>query len=680
VSWELVSFLILGAVLLGGFAWYERSRPPAQVVALVAALAALAIAGRIAFAAFPNVKPTTDIVIFAGFALGAAPGFAVGALAALVSNFWFGQGPWTPWQMAGWGFCGVLGALVALGFRNAGRLTLAATCGFAGIAYGALLNFSLMATYGGELSLERFGVLSARAIPFDAAHAIGNIVLALIAGPAIIRMLTRFRRRFEWERGGGAPGSPDPVRPRHRPPPLPPTRGRVWRGGLAPFIVAALLLGALAPSPAQAAGADSAVSWLRSVQNPDGGFGSSPEDDSGTEMTAWTMLGLEAVGINPYDVAKGQHTPVTYLRGHVDELKSPGDLARTILALLGAGSDPREFGGRNLVADLHDRRRDNGSFLGWPNSTAFAVIALRAADSAGGTDKSLDWLRKVQNDDGGWGNEPGQRSDAEATGSVLQALSPSSKAAKRALGYLRDAQQGNGGFRVGGNGAINTQATAWAVQGILAAGADLGSFKQQGTTALDYLAANQAADGHYRYSKSSDQTPIWVTGQVLVAVARDYFPIAAVPRKPKPAGSSSSAGTGGASPSGPVISPSVETQPGVAGPGSSGAASFEELKQQAIDESGSGGGGGGANATPGAPTGAGDAGFPDTSVSDAVIGAGDEAEATTTTPAAAETSDEADSDDSGIAGAIVIGLLAGCLLFGLGLLGRKGWMHWRYGL
>ena len=143
MSWQLASFLILGGVLLGGFAWYERSRPPSQVVALVAALAALAIAGRIAFAAFPNVKPTTDIVVFAGYALGAAPGFAVGALAALVSNFWFGQGPWTPWQMAGWGLCGMLGAALALGVRNAGRFTLAAACGLAGIAYGALLNFSL---------------------------------------------------------------------------------------------------------------------------------------------------------------------------------------------------------------------------------------------------------------------------------------------------------------------------------------------------------------------------------------------------------------------------------------------------------------------------------------------------------------------------------------------------------
>ena len=205
MSWELTSFLILGAVLLGGFAWYERSRPPSQVVALVAALAALAIAGRIAFAAFPNVKPTTDIVIFAGYALGGAPGFAVGALAALVSNFWFGQGPWTPWQMAGWGLCGILGAALALGGRNVGRLGLAAACGLAGIAYGALLNFSLMATYGGDLSLQRFGVLEARAIPFDAAHAIGNVAFALVAGPAMVRMLVRFRERFEWGRGRARP-------------------------------------------------------------------------------------------------------------------------------------------------------------------------------------------------------------------------------------------------------------------------------------------------------------------------------------------------------------------------------------------------------------------------------------------------------------------------------------------
>src|SRR5205085_6804094 len=82
MSWQVASFIVLGFVLLGGFAWYERSKPPSQVVAVVAALAALAVAGRIAFAAVPNVVATTDIVIFAGFVFGAAPGFAVAHSAA----------------------------------------------------------------------------------------------------------------------------------------------------------------------------------------------------------------------------------------------------------------------------------------------------------------------------------------------------------------------------------------------------------------------------------------------------------------------------------------------------------------------------------------------------------------------------------------------------------------------
>ena len=85
------------------------------MLALVAALAALAVVGRLAFAAFPNVKPTTDIVLFAGFALGAVPGFAVGAVTAIVSNIFLSQGPWTVWQMAGWGAVGVGGAVLARG-------------------------------------------------------------------------------------------------------------------------------------------------------------------------------------------------------------------------------------------------------------------------------------------------------------------------------------------------------------------------------------------------------------------------------------------------------------------------------------------------------------------------------------------------------------------------------------
>src|SRR5215216_306301 len=207
MTWEAGALLILAATLLGGFAWFERSRPPSQIVAL----AALAVAGRILLSPIPNVVPTTDIVLIAGYALGGAPGFAVGALAGLVSNFWLGQGPWTPWQMAGWGMAGLLGAgLAAATGRHVGRVGLAAFCAFAGFAYGALLDFSLMVTYGGEQSLDRFLALSARGLPFNIAHAAGNAALALVAGPAMVRMLGRYRRRFEfdWKPSSGGTARP----------------------------------------------------------------------------------------------------------------------------------------------------------------------------------------------------------------------------------------------------------------------------------------------------------------------------------------------------------------------------------------------------------------------------------------------------------------------------------------
>src|SRR5919197_2295313 len=130
------------AALAAGFAWYERSRPSSKLVALVAVLAAVAVAGRVVFAPIPNVQATTDVVLLAGYGLGAGPGFAVGAVAALASNFFLGQGPWTPWQMLGWGAIGILGAALARwraarGARpDPGRWSLALACAPAGFAFG----------------------------------------------------------------------------------------------------------------------------------------------------------------------------------------------------------------------------------------------------------------------------------------------------------------------------------------------------------------------------------------------------------------------------------------------------------------------------------------------------------------------------------------------------------------
>jgi hypothetical protein len=536
MSWQAGVIAVLALTLLGGFAWYERSRPPAQIVALVAALAAISVAGRVAFSPIPNVVPSTDIALIAGYTLGGAPGFAVGALTGLVSNFWLGQGPWTPWQMAGWGLTGMLGAgLAAATGRRVGRIGLAAFCAFAGFAYGALLDFSLMITYGGEQSLDRFLALSARGLPFNIAHAAGNAALALVAGPAMVRMLVRYRRRFEfaWKPGPGT---------------VPRARGAT--AGAACLLVALLVATpTLVGGPRAAAsggGSAGAVTWLRGAQNGDGGFGFAAGEESSPAMTGWAVLGLEAAGVNPLDVDHGDATPIGYLAGTVGEISTTGDIERTILLLHGAGLDPRHFQGHDLVSRLLARRGGDGSWGGQTNPTAFGILALKAAGASAGNSRSAAWLRGIQNNDGGWGFADKSASDADSTGAVLQALAAAGGggAVQRGVSYLRGAQRPGGGFALS-SGPVNTQSTAWAAQGLLAAGVSPAAVRSGGTP-LSYIASIQAPDGHYRYSSTGDQTPVWVTGQALLAVNNAPFPLNPVPRVVSDVKGGAAAGGGGA--------------------------------------------------------------------------------------------------------------------------------------
>ena len=190
--------------------------------------------------------------------------------------------------MAGWGLCGVLGRAARAGAaRRIGRVGLAAVCGFAGVAYGALLNFSLMATYGGELSLRALRARSrSRAVPFDAAHAIGNVTLALVAGPAMVRMLVRFRERFEWRRLGS--GGQLRRRPARRP-------------GDAALL--ALAIGGRSPRRRRAAAGTgrSGSPGSPPPRTATAASGPRPGDDSSISITGWAMLGLEAAGRNPLE-------------------------------------------------------------------------------------------------------------------------------------------------------------------------------------------------------------------------------------------------------------------------------------------------------------------------------------------------------------------------------------------
>lgn len=110
-SYYLTSTLVILFILIPFFLAFEGRKPSARELALIAVLCALAVASRAAFAWLPNFKPIYGIIIISGIAFGAQTGFLVGAIGAFASNFLFGQGPWTPWQMLAYGICGYIAGL-----------------------------------------------------------------------------------------------------------------------------------------------------------------------------------------------------------------------------------------------------------------------------------------------------------------------------------------------------------------------------------------------------------------------------------------------------------------------------------------------------------------------------------------------------------------------------------------
>jgi Prenyltransferase and squalene oxidase repeat len=522
VSWPLASFLLVGLVLLAGWLAYERARPSARMVAVVATLAAVAALGRDAFVALPEVKPITAIVLVVGYVLGPLPGFTVGAIGMLASNVLLGQGPYTPWQMAAWGMVGVAGAVLGrLTGRRLGRLPLALACGLAALAATEVMNVYTW-TLGATHTLAAFLLIAgATALSFNLVDAGASFLFGLAFAPELARVLTRMRARMDvrWEAAGA--GAPTLV---------------VVVLGLA----GALLLGGgsaragIPPALAARANVSREIAYLASAQDADGGWGSAAGQPSSELYSAWAALGLAAAGRNPQSVRRDGRTVLEALRAQAGTLEGPGDLERTVLALRACGAPVTSLAGKNLLAGLLHYRGADGSFSHQVNLTAFAVFALRAAGYSAGSSTvraAGGWIAGQQDSDGGFNFAGrGGSSDVDDTAAALQGLIDagirSGAGVSRAAAFLVRAQNPDGGFPEQPGGESNAQSTAWAVQGLAAAGLDVEAVRHRGSRSpLGYLESLVAPNGSVRYSRTSAQTPVWVTAQALTALARAPFPI-----------------------------------------------------------------------------------------------------------------------------------------------------------
>jgi prenyltransferase beta subunit len=248
--------------------------------------------------------------------------------------------------------------------------------------------------------------------------------------------------------------------------------------------------------------------YVAAHQQPDGGF-AEPDRSSDPNLTAWAVLGLTASGNQP------DRSPADYLAAA--PATSANDVALRILALRALGRNTDE-----LVGRLEGMRRADGRIGSLVNSTIWSVIALRSAGKPAGT--SVTYLLHAQRPNGGWSWYPRGATDSNDTAAAIQGLRAAglgsrSQAVRRGLAYLRGLQRPDGGFSLVKGRAPDAQSTAWAVQAFVAAG------RVPGRRAFSYLANLRRPDGSYRYSKRYGVTPVWVTSQVLPALARKPFPL-----------------------------------------------------------------------------------------------------------------------------------------------------------
>lgn len=197
----LSALVAIGAILVFMSGW-ESSKPSLRQLMPTVVLAALAAAGRVLFAPIPDFKPVSAICIIAGIVFGRRSGFMVGALAALASNFFFGQGPWTPWQMYAWGLIGYLAGVFADKGVFERQPKAVYVLGFAGpLMYGALLNGWYVIGFVRPLEPATIALAYLAGIPLDCIHSIATVFFLLLLYSPWRRKLERIRTKYELRYG-----------------------------------------------------------------------------------------------------------------------------------------------------------------------------------------------------------------------------------------------------------------------------------------------------------------------------------------------------------------------------------------------------------------------------------------------------------------------------------------------
>ena len=192
-AWVALCVAVLSCLPL--FLAFERRDSTTKELITLAVLVAVSAAGRMAFAWVPGFKPVTAVTVIAAMYLGREAGFVVGSLSAVVSNFYFGQGPWTPFQMFAWGFLGFLAGMLAQPLKRR-KLWMILYGVLAGVLFSAIMDVWTALWVDGTFNSSRYLAAVISAIPVTVEYAVSNVVFLLLLAKPIGEKLERIKRKY----------------------------------------------------------------------------------------------------------------------------------------------------------------------------------------------------------------------------------------------------------------------------------------------------------------------------------------------------------------------------------------------------------------------------------------------------------------------------------------------------
>ena len=208
------AFIILGIVLLKAkqyaivyigaailacvpfFLRFETRKPESREIVLIAILTALSVASRILFAEVPSIKPVTSIIIICAIAFGKETGFLIGSLTALLSNIYFGQGAWTPFQMLAWGIVGFVAGMLrkTIFFKNIfGVLVYGLLAGF---LYSVIVDIQTVLIAYRTFSFTKYFAVFVTSLPYTLTYSVTNVIFLLLLYKPLLKKLMRIKDKY----------------------------------------------------------------------------------------------------------------------------------------------------------------------------------------------------------------------------------------------------------------------------------------------------------------------------------------------------------------------------------------------------------------------------------------------------------------------------------------------------